>query len=399
MKIFLAILFTSLCITFSGCSDSDPVNPPAADLNPYWEMYLGSDSVLTHHYGFELAVSNGQITGTAQILDSNDRHHGTVAGTIVNDIINVTVDFDIHEYDFTFNGTIADDIISGKLIFTQFTDAGNDTLDANLVNTFNHALVFVDADPPNPYLLRPVFISPSPTGPPVIFVHGMGGTIAEWDSILDVLTYEFKTRHNVYCFQYDWRDSLMINGRALRDSLFANELYSPIIIAHSMGGLVSRAYVASGGAVTKLVTLGTPHRGTALADIVYLAESLNKPGPKDMKPNGQFINNLMTNTLDEMNRDKYFCIAGRMGGSFQTVPPYKWIWNEPYYKDALNGIVCIGWKLLLPKGENDGLVNEWSALFHNGGVNYPLDVQLYVDHMHLVYPSLAPEVVNYINGL
>lgn len=40
-----------------------------------------------------------------------------------------------------------------------------------------------------------------------------------------------------------------------------------VILAHSMGGLVARAYLRKHGArrVAKLITLGTPHHGTALA--------------------------------------------------------------------------------------------------------------------------------------
>ena len=400
MKKILFLLFSLNCFLLSGCSEDTvtPVNTTYVDIDPYWEMHIGSDSVVSHHYAFELAVTNGQITGTAELIDTNNRHNGTVTGTLINNAITATVDFGTDAYDFKFEGTKSDDIISGKLIFTAPIDAGTDTLDVNLVNTLNHALNFGDPAPINPYLFKPVYITPSPTGPPVIFVHGMGGSIIEWNEILATLSNEFKSRHNVYVYQYNWQDSLMINGRVLRDSVAANGLIDPILIAHSMGGLVSRAYVANGGQITKLVTFGTPHLGTALANILYLKPDLNTPGPKDMKPAGQFITSMQTNTLDVANRSKYYCIAGRMGGHFDSTH-HQWIWNEPYYKDALNGIVCTGWMLLLPFGQNDGLVSESSALFYGGGVNLPLQTQLYVDHMHLVYPLLDPEGISYIEGL
>jgi len=401
MKKIYILIFSLICFLLSGCSDDSavPVETTSVELSPYWEMHVGNDSVVTHHYAFELAVTNGQITGTAELIDTNNRHNGTVTGSIINNAITATVDFGADAYDFRFEGTKSDDIISGKLIFTNSLDAGTDTLDVNLVNTFNHALNFGEPAPPNPYLFNPVYITSSPTGPPVIFVHGMGGSIAEWGSILSTLSEGFKSRHNIYTYQYNWQDSLMINGRVLRDSVKANGLIDPILIAHSMGGLVSRAYVANGGQITKLVTLGTPHLGTALADILYLKPDLNTPGPKDMKPHGQFITGMQTNALDVANRSKYYCIAGRMGGYFETTYPYKWVWNETYYKDVLNGIVCTGWQLLSAYGKNDGLVNEYSALFEGGGVNLPLSTQLYVDHMHLVYPLLDPDVMSYIEGL
>ena len=41
-----------------------------------------------------------------------------------------------------------------------------------------------------------------------------------------------------------------------------------VIVAHSLGGLVSRAYIAGGAGrerVAKLITLGSPHHGTKMA--------------------------------------------------------------------------------------------------------------------------------------
>ena len=45
-----------------------------------------------------------------------------------------------------------------------------------------------------------------------------------------------------------------------------------VIVAHSMGGLVSRNYIYNLGGderVEKLITLGTPHHGTTIADTVF----------------------------------------------------------------------------------------------------------------------------------
>jgi pimeloyl-ACP methyl ester carboxylesterase len=59
-----------------------------------------------------------------------------------------------------------------------------------------------------------------------------------------------------------------------------------IIVAHSMGGLATRAYLAkhaSDARVAKLITLGTPHHGTASAN--------NGPGynAKDMQPDSTWL--------------------------------------------------------------------------------------------------------------
>ena len=60
-----------------------------------------------------------------------------------------------------------------------------------------------------------------------------------------------------------------------------------IIVAHSMGGLVARAFLRRHGTrqVARVITLGTPHHGTALANLAVgrNARQMSRPGGK---PNG-----------------------------------------------------------------------------------------------------------------
>ncbi|MBS1519337.1 MAG: hypothetical protein JSS91_14740 [Bacteroidetes bacterium] len=398
MKKFI-ILFALYCLSASSCNN-DSVSSGNSDYSPYWEAFIGSDSALSHHYELELAVNNGSLSGSAVILDTNARNNGTLTGSVNGNSVSITADFPTDKYDFVFSGTKSDKIINGKFIFTHPVTLGPDTVDLALLYSENRVLNFGTPPAPNPYLFQTIFTTPTPTGPPVIFVHGMGTTTVEWDSLFAALDAGFKSRHNVYAYQYNWQDSIMINGRILKDSVDAKGLVNPIIVAHSMGGLVSRAYIASGGQITKLVTLGTPHRGTPLASLLWITPNLDSPGPNDMKVTGHFITSMLINSADVANRSKYFCIAGEMGGHFETSYPFKWVWNEPYYASVMNGIVMTGWKILLPYGKNDGLVNVWSAFFENGGVNLVFTLpQLYIDHMHLVSPNLAPAIFNYINSL
>ncbi len=103
-----------------------------------------------------------------------------------------------------------------------------------------------------------------------------------YDPIIDDLeTCGFHERRNpktLYLFPYDWRKS---NSRAadglaklidgIRDEHRADVKIT--IVAHSMGGLVSRCYLESGSFDTRpgfanvktLITIGTPHRGAAAA--------------------------------------------------------------------------------------------------------------------------------------
>ncbi len=396
--VLLSIVLLSVIVW--GCKN-DTVTSVIGPAEQYYELPIGSDSAISHYYRISFTERNGIVTGTSEIIDTNQRHTGSLTGTVNGTSYSLIADFSNDAYDFGFAGTKAQGNIDGQFHFIHRSPSPADTFSAALLHSAAKEFYFDTTQPVNEYIFRPVFITPNPTGPPVVFVHGMTGTLAEWDSLLAKLDAGFKSRHNVYSYQYNWQDSIMINGRILKDSVTSKGLVDPIVIAHSMGGLVSRAYVASGGTVTKLITLGTPHKGTPLANILrfFSQSNLDTPGPKDMKIGGQFITSMLINPLDLANRNKYYCFAGQMGGHFESTSPY-WVWNESYYKDVKNGIVCYMWPLLLPYGKNDGLVNTWSAFFEGGGVNLPYPTpQYYVDHMHLVGPAVAPVIFNYINGL
>ena len=66
---------------------------------------------------------------------------------------------------------------------------------------------------------------------------------------------------------YDWRLSVLESGRALAAKLQRLRPARVAIVAHSMGGLVSRAALALAGTghVERLVLLGTPNRGSFAA--------------------------------------------------------------------------------------------------------------------------------------
>ncbi|MBA2674750.1 alpha/beta fold hydrolase [Ramlibacter sp.] len=135
---------------------------------------------------------------------------------------------------------------------------------------------------------------------PLILVHGLGGTGEGWDNLLQAYARNpaWRAAFKPYTFRYssDTTDVLAdptaprtipALGAAMRDRL--QEFYdkptpapsygfgrkSVVILAHSMGGLVARAMMQEqtfrdgtrgGEHVLHLVTLGTPHHGSPLAD-------------------------------------------------------------------------------------------------------------------------------------
>jgi len=89
----------------------------------------------------------------------------------------------------------------------------------------------------------------------------------------------------LFVFPYDWRKANELAAEKLADLLdkvleFQGTHAEINLIAHSMGGLVARCYLESGlysdrpafAYVRRLITLGTPHRGSPLALIRILGQ-------------------------------------------------------------------------------------------------------------------------------
>lgn len=83
----------------------------------------------------------------------------------------------------------------------------------------------------------------------------------------------YETGKTLFVYNYDWRKDVRFNAEALRDYINTNVLSGKPadtqadLVGHSMGGLISR--IAAGGdfadKINRVITLGSPHNGTALA--------------------------------------------------------------------------------------------------------------------------------------
>jgi len=393
----LGLVLLLLC---SIACKKEPAPADSVELAPHWEVIYGQDSTINHHFGLAFLQQNEKLGGTAIYVDDKGKFTGTVRGSVVGNTVSFETNFDDKSYNFTFSGVLNIAIISGEMRFTDPSATQQGVLNVALQKSNSAVFDFGASPPPNEYSFTKVSTATQPDATPVILVHGMTISNIEWQLILDKLSPQFKEKHDLYLYQYNWQDSILINGRILKAFVDSAGIEQPIVIGHSMGGLVSRAYVASGGTISKLITLGTPNNGTQLSNLAPLLPQLNTAGPKDMAIGSKFITDLASNPTDLANRSKYYVVSGIMGGTFEKTPPYRWIWNETYYKDIKNGIVCLGWMLLNPFGANDGLVSVSSSLFEGGKAidvfNGPL---LWVDHMSLVYPERAPQVFDLINNL
>lgn len=121
------------------------------------------------------------------------------------------------------------------------------------------------------YMLRPIGmrLRPEAHGLPVLLIHGYACNSGYWLPMSKLLT-----RAGISHYGID----LEPPGAAIDD--FAPQVHAAverlraasgakqvIIVGHSMGGLVARAYLRRHGHahIARVVTLGTPHHGTALA--------------------------------------------------------------------------------------------------------------------------------------
>lgn len=130
-----------------------------------------------------------------------------------------------------------------------------------------------------------------------------------YSPLIDHLEERFELRRpspgvpgNLIEFPYDWRLSNRLNGQKLAAMVepaldkwrtsTANPAAKVIFICHSMGGLVARSFLEEGGGAemtAKLITLGTPYRGSLNA-LNALSNGVDVP----LAP--------LRNTLDEIIR-------------------------------------------------------------------------------------------------
>lgn len=396
VRFLSVILFAVLCSICLYCSGG--LFGGGIDVSGYWESGVGDSAELSGLYYYDISQDDKCISGIVETKDSARAYTGNLKGRIVGDSVFFNVDMQYGSPDFMFDGKYfegyGESFVSGVFKFSS----GEVRSGALVVASKEPCIISPELHPDNPYKLEKYFSKykiKSATDSPVIFVHGMTGSMLEWDRILDKLDSSFYSRHEVWRFQYMWETNIRESGMRMKDSVIARGLEDPIIICHSMGGLVARAYISAGGELKKLVTLGTPHHGSPLTMFSHILCWANQPGVKDMIPGSDFLKELETDPNDLLNRKNYYTISGEMGGYLRVFPP-AWKWNEDYYLQVEKE----GFFVMQFMGEkNDGIVPVESALFLNGNTNHPLPVQKWIDHLNLVHPEKAEEIFKYISSL
>lgn len=131
-------------------------------------------------------------------------------------------------------------------------------------------------DPGSPSFRPSVVLAPGAPRPPLLLLHGLAGfaqlgTLEYFAGIPDALRADGWT---VFTPAVDPLQSIEVRGAevavAIDDALAQTGAASVILIGHSQGGLDARYAISTlgyGDRVATLVTIGTPHHGSKVADL------------------------------------------------------------------------------------------------------------------------------------
>ncbi|MBN2911002.1 hypothetical protein JQC72_16035 [Polycladomyces sp. WAk] len=222
-------------------------------------------------------------------------------------------------------------------------------------------------DPPGTWYLGATPPNADSGKPPIVFVQGLNGTAESWwedtvyhgrnDMYEDAYHAGYRTAFlQLWDASGNGGASMWDNGQLLAELLRQISQYfgQPVnVVAHSKGGIDAQTALVYYGAspyVGKVITLGSPHHGSHLADLAYswyagwLADLLG------IKSDGVYV--LQTGYMDqfrsdtdgrpEVSRNPFYTAAGTNWGPFPSA-----LWTGGAY--------------LSVHGSNDGLVNVWST--------------------------------------
>jgi len=200
------------------------------------------------------------------------------------------------------------------------------------------------------------------------------------DKTKNITTTEINGRTVIYCGENGYLnagiDSIEKQNFLIKEKIFVLKKYGLTgrfnIIAHSMGGLISRRLIQDlPGKITSLVTLGTPHHGSPLADSFKWVGLFVGAGDaiEDLKPKNCLIfnNKYPVEKAPLAEKGKIYTITGNTDGK----------------KFGFLGEVALGYQILKNyyNTDNDGLVPVASSHI-NGAIELAFFNEL--DHYALV---------------
>lgn len=216
---------------------------------------------------------------------------------------------------------------------------------------------------------------------PLILIHGLQLAVSDCEqvrnfdpvptfrNVIDAIDPDIRSKYDIYVLRYPTFARVLATSDFLWNELQRLHLRQPVLVGHSMGGLVGRGLLAThpDGDVRALLTLATPHEGSALAN--GASQSVMRdcfwPGLKewgvnqlggllpetngidDIRPDGEFINRLK---LESARSSRVLTLAGQRGWNSGSV-------DLDYVKMRVMGCVLNA----LSPGPSDGVVTVSSA--------------------------------------
>lgn len=121
-----------------------------------------------------------------------------------------------------------------------------------------------------------------PSLPVLVFVHGKGDSAAGWwsDTLYhgpnDMYSYAYDNGYRTAFVDLEPEGDMWANGQILHQQLVEItghfDVQRVVIIAHSKGGVdanAAAAFFGAGTMIERVITLGSPHWGTPLADLAF----------------------------------------------------------------------------------------------------------------------------------
>jgi pimeloyl-ACP methyl ester carboxylesterase len=398
----LAVLFINI-ILFSGCTKSvdepeqiSELKQTSIDISGEWIGHLlldglGNERTSDSDYVFNVIQDNNSLTASLDIPDE----FGFISP------INFSGEMEI-DSTLTMTGTYngADLKIYGIVKDDHSLEIAIDGVEPEIQFVIMHKEEdLVSGSYTNKYKLE-LKLGQVGTGRSIILVHGMNDDASSWNDML----YHFDKcgideTNNVWTFEYKWwrhidENGLMM-GAMISNKQSENEItQDPIIIAHSMGGLVSRSYISGGpdNDFYRLVTLSTPHLGSELAHFVPFG---GESGVGDLIPGHDFLNDLNSNSYEKTQRSKYWLLNGRVGTYkacciWGICTCYHWYDPEPTRVEKKGHAYL--------KKPNDGMVTNASARFTGDNNVHRVNTFEWIDHERLNKDyRVCKWVTNFIN--
>lgn len=153
---------------------------------------------------------------------------------------------------------------------------------------------------------------------PILFVHGAAGSPQDWRYFINHID---RSRYQPWIFYYPSGARLDTTSFLLRTKLY--DLYrkyqfeSLYVVAHSMGGLVSRSAIIARednyhDAIQLFVSISTPWGGEQRAKTGVKQSPAVIPSWKDVEPDSEYIKRVLGTKLDPSIR--YYLFFGHKGG-------------------------------------------------------------------------------------